>query len=48
VQNRIVEFKPERLRGAEARQMLRGLAARSARWGARIELRGDVGVLELR
>jgi poly-gamma-glutamate synthesis protein (capsule biosynthesis protein) len=45
-QNRIIRFKPERVTGADAREMLRGLARESAPLGARLRLEGDVAVFD--
>ncbi len=48
VQNREVQFKPERLTGDEARQVLGQLARDSAAYGAAVRVRGDgVGEVQL-
>jgi poly-gamma-glutamate synthesis protein (capsule biosynthesis protein) len=47
VQNRSIRFKPERATGVDANKMLTQLARDSASMGARITVRGGVGILEL-
>jgi poly-gamma-glutamate synthesis protein (capsule biosynthesis protein) len=46
-QNDVVQFKPERLVGPEADQVLRELARDSARYGARLAVRDGVAVVDL-
>ncbi|PIE18432.1 MAG: hypothetical protein CSA65_04770 [Proteobacteria bacterium] len=47
IQNRIVRFRPEIVDGREGRKMVRGLAAQSAKHGAKLRVVGARAVLEL-